>query len=503
MKRVILTLGLGLAMLSASAGRTVTMTKEVLMDKIKGGWAGQTIGCQYGGPTEFKWRGTMIQDYVPIRWERGNIKNQILNGIGLFDDIYMDLTFVEVIERLGLDAPVDSFAMAFATADYELWHANQAARYNILNGLMPPASGHWLNNPHADDLDYQIEADYAGLMSPGMPNAASEVSDRIGHIMCYGDGWYGGIYVGALYALAFVNNDIETVVTEAVKTIPEGSRFRRCMDDVIRWYHQYPDNWKQTWFECQCRWSEDIGCPEGALMPYDIDAVINSAYITIGLLYGRGDFFRTMDISTRCGQDSDCNPSSACGILGAMIGYSNIPDQWLDNLKEAENLRLEFTHSSIADAYQLSFKHALQMIERQGGKVRKNDVQIAVQEPKPVRMEQGFEGMMPFRRMYVNKFADPTTEFTFTGTGFALTGSINKIEDKQYCAQLLVNIDGRDVKTMTLPVDFKRRSQELCWAYQLENREHRIRVTWLNPVSGGNLHCNMATLYTAAQSSAK
>ena len=95
----------------------------------------------------------------------------------------MDLTFVDVFDRLGLDAPVDSFAMAFATAGYTLWHANQSARYNILQGIMPPASGHWLNNPHADDLDYQIEADYAGLMSPGMPNTASEISDKIGHIM--------------------------------------------------------------------------------------------------------------------------------------------------------------------------------------------------------------------------------------------------------------------------------------------------------------------------------
>ena len=30
---------------------------------------------------------------------------------------------------------VDSFAIAFATADYNLWHANQAARYNILHGV--------------------------------------------------------------------------------------------------------------------------------------------------------------------------------------------------------------------------------------------------------------------------------------------------------------------------------------------------------------------------------
>jgi hypothetical protein len=52
----------------------VTISKVQLMDKIKGGWAGQTIGCTYGGPTEFKYPGTMIQDYVPIEWPDGFIK---------------------------------------------------------------------------------------------------------------------------------------------------------------------------------------------------------------------------------------------------------------------------------------------------------------------------------------------------------------------------------------------------------------------------------------------
>ncbi|MDR3260202.1 MAG: ADP-ribosylglycohydrolase family protein, partial [Tannerella sp.] len=176
----------------AAIPATATLTKETLMDKIKGAWAGQTIGCTYGGPTEFRYPGTMMQDYIPIAWPDGYIKSWYENTPGLYDDIYMDLTFVDVFERLGLDAPVDSFAMAFATAGYTLWHANQAARYNILHGILPPASGHWLNNPHADDIDYQIEADYAGIMSPGMPNAASAISDKIGHIMNYGDGWYGG-----------------------------------------------------------------------------------------------------------------------------------------------------------------------------------------------------------------------------------------------------------------------------------------------------------------------
>ena len=140
----------------------------------------------------------MIQDYTPIPWPEGYIRQWFEEFPGLYDDVYMDLTFVEVFERLGVDAPADFLARSFADAGYVLWHANQAARYNILNGIRPPESGHWLNNPHADDIDFQIEADFAGLMSPGMPNAAAEICDRAGHIMNYGDGWYGGVYVAAM-----------------------------------------------------------------------------------------------------------------------------------------------------------------------------------------------------------------------------------------------------------------------------------------------------------------
>ena len=129
----------------------------------------------------------------------------------------MELTFVDIFEKEGLDAPVESFATAFAHAGFRLWHANQAARYNILNGIMPPESGHWKNNMHADDIDFQIEADFAGLMAPGMVNAAGIYADRIGHIMNYGDGFYGGAYVAAMYSLAYVYDDVYQLVIDALE----------------------------------------------------------------------------------------------------------------------------------------------------------------------------------------------------------------------------------------------------------------------------------------------
>src|SRR5688500_20210837 len=95
---------------NAQNQKTVTITKAQLKDKIKGGWAGQTIGVTFGGPYEFRFNGTYIQDYQPLVWKDGYLKSTMTNNPGLYDDLYMDLTFVDVFEKYGLNAPVDSCA---------------------------------------------------------------------------------------------------------------------------------------------------------------------------------------------------------------------------------------------------------------------------------------------------------------------------------------------------------------------------------------------------------
>ncbi|AHM63169.1 ADP-ribosylation/crystallin J1 [Flammeovirgaceae bacterium 311] len=480
-------------------GNMVTLSKEVIKDKIKGGWAGQTIGVTFGGPTEFKYNGTFIQDYQPIVWYDGYLKETMLGWPDLYDDIYMDLTFVDVLEKEGFNAPVDSFANAFAYAKYNLWHANQAARYNILRGIKPPESGHWLNNPHADDIDFQIEADFLGLMSPGMPNAAATTSDKIGHIMNYGDGWYGGVYVGAMYSLAFISNDVNFVVTEALKTIPEQSQFYQCINDVIKGHQQYPNDWKKTWFELQKKWSEDVGCPEGVFAPLNIDAKINAAYIVLGLLYGEGDYSKTLEISTRAGQDSDCNPSSAGGILGTMMGYSKIPDYWKMGLDEIEDMDFKYTTMSLNKVYAISYGHALKMIESNGGSVGENNVTIKTQVPEPVRFEKSFEGLFPVAKQKVIKTEESDEiVFDFEGTGFALRGAAAKkqrdLPDYVFNAELY--IDGEKVETAALPTSYTTRRYEMFWKYQLPNAKHTVRIKLLNPHDDYDVRVNEAVIYS-------
>lgn len=478
----------------------LSITKNALLDKIKGGWTGQAIGCTFGGPTEFRFKGTFIPDYQPIPWTKDSLKWFFDNAPGLYDDIYMDLTFVDVFERQGLEAPTESFAQAFAKAGYSLWHANQAARYNILNGIGPPESGHWLHNPHADDIDFQIEADFAGLMSPGMANAAAEICNKIGHIMTYGDGYYGGVFVAAMYSLAFFGSDIHQVVEEALKVIPSQSLYGQTIRDVIQGHRENPKDWKETWFRIQKKWAEDVGCPEGIFSPFNIDAKVNSAWVVLGLLFGDGDFGRTISISARAGDDSDCNPATAGGILGTMLGYSKIPDFWCQGLSEVENLDFKYTTISLAEAYGLTFKHALQMVKRNGGKVDGDKVEIRRQELRMVPLEVGFEGYYPKERRILDiRMNEKTREagFAFEGLGFAVNGAAIKTSSgaEDSILEVEMEIDGKSAERSKLPTSHLIRKPTPFWRYQLKPGPHLIRWKLLTPTASAKLHLTDVVIY--------
>ncbi|HNW59610.1 MAG TPA: ADP-ribosylglycohydrolase family protein [bacterium] len=485
-----------LAVVSQGApGKMVTLTKDELLNKIKGGWAGQTIGCTFGGPTEFRFRDTIIQDYHPIPWEKGSMKWWYENIPGLYDDLYMDLTFVQVFEDKGLDAPASDFANAFAHAEYSLWHANQAGRYNVLNGIMPPESGHWLNNPHADDIDFQIESDFAGLMSPGMVNTCAGICDKIGHIMNYGDGWYGGVYLSGMYSLAFVEKDIHTVAEEALKLIPRESLYARVMADIIEYHKINPTDWKSAWFNVERKYAQDIGCPEGVFDAFDIDATINSAWVLIGLLYGDEDFGKTISIAARSGDDSDCNPSSAGGILGTLLGYDKIPEYWAEGLPLVEDMNFKYTTISLNKVYQMSQSHALELIRRNGGKVEGDLVTIAVQEPQPVRLEVGFVGHYPTEKKTLNLTLARKGGFEFNGVGFAVNGRAVAKGKEEYTFKVEMRIDGALVETSALPTRFVTRKYTPFWRYQLAPGTHKVEWTVLNPTTKAEIQLDSAILY--------
>lgn len=485
---------------------SVTLSAEVLRDKIRGAWAAQTIGVTYGYPVEFRFNSQRVPEEHELPWYDGYLLETFTESPGVYDDIYMDLTFVQVLEDEGMDAPAQSFADAFANADYSLWFANQVARYNVLNGLRPPASGHWLNNPAADDIDFQIEADFAGLMTPGMVNSAVEISDRVGHIMNYGDGWYGGVFIASMYSVAFVESDIEEIVTQALSVIPPESDFHQVIQDVIRLHNENPDDWTYAWDGINGRWAQtDLG-PRGLMAPFNIDAKINAAWVVLGLLYGDGDFSRTLEIATRAGDDADCNPASAAGILGTIYGYEGIPEFWKQGLADVEGLDFAYTTISLNDAYDLSYQHATEMIRRGGGLVDEESVTIKIQEPAQVPFEAAFENhVAKERRALGGRDNDGNREsvvlsdayrFEFDGVGFALMGNAST-SGEDYIFEAELHVDGELVETAQWPTRFTTRRFYLFWKYALDDGAHQVEVRLVNPTSDAQVTLEAVVVYGA------
>jgi hypothetical protein len=364
-----------------------------LEDKVRGGWAGQMIGVSYGAPTEFRANGKINE--AELKWSPERVSNSIQQ-----DDLYVEMTFAEVLDREGLDATSEQFGEMFKDSKYSLWHANAAGRRLLSQGIKAPLSGDPRYNVHANDIDFQIESDFIGLMTPGLPQEANKFCERAGRVMNWGDGLYGGMFFGGMYSAAFFETDVRRVVEQGLACIPAESEYGRLISDLLEWSAKYPDDWKKTWQLIEDKWDKNDACPDGAFSPFNIDAKINGGYVALGLLYGKGDFARTLEISTRSGQDSDCNPSSAAGILGVMLGYNGIPDLWKSGIPKIADTKFDYTGYSFNGIVKSTMDRALKVIKRNGGQIQGDQVVIPYQAPKPPKLEQWDMGV-PYKRLAV------------------------------------------------------------------------------------------------------
>ncbi len=183
--------------------------------------------------------------------------------------------------------------------------------------------------------------------------------------MNYGDGLYGGIFVAALYSQAYFSSDIPAIIEYALKSIPSESDYYKIVKDVIKLHQHYPGDWQSAWKELQAKWDEVDIC--GAGSTFNIDAKLNGAYIVMGLLYGEGDPMKTMEIATRCGQDSDCNPSNAMAVLGVIKGFKNLPPEFTKGVIEYKDSLFINTDYSFTKAVENTYNYALGLIQKESG----------------------------------------------------------------------------------------------------------------------------------------
>jgi hypothetical protein len=370
-----------LAAACAESPKYRELSREKIRDRIAGAWVGQMAGVSWAAILEFWYLGAIIPDDQVVAWTPA-----LLDTAFVQDDLYVEIPFLETLHRQKAATRVEDFATAFAATEYALWHANEAGRNNLRAGLGPFESGHYRNNRHADDIDWQIEADFAGIVSPGLPQAAADLAWRAGHLMNHGDGVYGGVWVAAMHARAFVARDLDEVIQAGLEAIPAGSRFRQTLDDVLRWSRENPGDWTRVWQLVEDKWAGTDRCPHGAGAPYNIDAKLNAAYVLIGLLYGGGDFERSMRIAMRCGQDCDCNASTVGSILGNWVGYSGIPESFRAPIDP--NATFSHTGVTLGQALEMSEHIAAAVVEAVGGESDGEVWRIPIQSGSRLILEQ-------------------------------------------------------------------------------------------------------------------
>jgi hypothetical protein len=351
-------------------------------DKMKAGWIGQIAGVSWGAPTEFKYRSQIMPDNIMPKW----LPCMINDAFGQ-DDIYVEMTFLRSMEQYGLDVNIRQAGIDFANSGYGLWCANDAGRKNLRKGIAPPDSSHPKFNKCPNDIDYQIEADYSGLIAPGLPNVAIALGEKFGRLMNYGDGMYAGQLMGAMYCEAFFEKDIVKVIEAGLKAIPAESQHAEMVRDLLKWSKECP-TWEECWKRCEEKYRKNPEYQKAS--NGDIDCKINGAYVLLGLLYGKGDLDLTIQISCRAGQDSDCNPSSSAGVLFTTLGASTLPERFTKELKEQPL----FSHTAynIPGLLDVCEKLARQAIVKEGGRIEKDAkgeefFMIPVTPVKPSKLE--------------------------------------------------------------------------------------------------------------------
>jgi hypothetical protein len=354
-------------------------------DKMRGGWMGQMAGVTWGAPTEnrFRWR---IMPEAP-KW-----KPEMVNGAFGQDDLYVEMTFLRTLEQHGLDVSIRQAGIDFANSRYMLWCANEAGRNNLRNGIAPPDSSHPQFHNCPNEIDYQIEADYSGLIAPGLPCAVVALGEKFGRLMNYGDGLYAGQFIGAMYAEAFFETDMRKVIEAALACIPGQSEYAEMTRDMLAWSKENPE-WEKTWDLATKKWTKRAG--KGMAGAGGIDCRPNGAYVLMGMLYGKGDPLQTMAISMRCGLDSDCNPSSSGGVLLTSMGASKIPAGLMAPVDE----KPIFSHTAYSFPALLAVceKLARQVVVKEGGRIEKDasGEEVFVIPVKPAKPSEFVQSWAP------------------------------------------------------------------------------------------------------------
>ncbi len=381
-------------------------------DKLRGFWLGSSIANWTGLPTEnVRAAPPFFNDdnwQEPIGREGEVVDYALVNDPwGADDDTDIEYVYQKAMEQN------DSYLLSgeqIAAAWQEhvglplLWVSNLAALGQMQNGALPPVTSLPENNPMWDMIDAQLTTEIFGAMAPARPDVALQMAHLPIRTTAYlHSEWAAEFYVimHSLVALADPNlsrkEQVFWMAQQARERIPDWSYIADMYDFVKAQYERNPDidNWEETRDKVYDRYQ--VQGAAGYSYKYPWDAGINFAASIVSLLYGEGDYKKTIRIGTLAGWDSDNPTATWGGLLGLLYGYEGLQEHFDKSDFSDEYLitRTRYNFPEAPDNFTDMATQGLDIIDRavvqgMGGEVvdgkwviplvRDNIVKVAVEE---------------------------------------------------------------------------------------------------------------------------
>lgn len=278
-------------------------------DKLNACFVGKNIGGTMGAPYEGV-RSTL--DVQGFSTKAGEVLPN--------DDLDLQLVWLYAVDRLGINR-IDTVTLGEMWQSYIIpyWNEYGVAKNNLSAGLPSPLSGAVRNSwKHSNGAWIRTEV-WATLL-PGEPELAAHyaVEDAlVDH--ADGEGTVAAAFVAAMQSAAFVSDSLSDVIDVGLSKIPENSRTAKSIRLVRELYAAGKSAMEVR--EAVFRENADIG--DGWF-----EAPSNVAYAVLGLLFGEGDFKKSMITAINCGDDTDCTAATVGATLGILGGMAAIPEDW-------------------------------------------------------------------------------------------------------------------------------------------------------------------------------
>ena len=283
-------------------------------DKVLGCWTGKNIGGTLGAPFEGKRDMNDASFYV-----------QKLGGEPApNDDLDLQLVWLQAAEEQGLyklsPRMLGEYWMNYIVGP---WNEYGVCKANIANGLYPPLSGSCNNDTWKYSNGAWIRSEIWACLFPGSPDEAAEFAYFDSCCDHCGEGIHAEVFTASMQAAAFVVPDVRRLIEIGLAKIPKDCRVARSVKLACKLFDQgvefkaareavVTDNADLGWFQ----------------------APGNLGFVILGLLYGQGDFGKSVCLATNCGDDTDCTAATVGALLGIISGRSGIPQQWIEPIGE-------------------------------------------------------------------------------------------------------------------------------------------------------------------------